>query len=504
MSVAAAPAIEFRAAAGYRWLAVGACSVAFFAMCLDGGMVIAFLPRLGQELGLAPQNAVWLLLAGSLATVGLMLPAGRWADASGNRTAFLVGSVGFAGSAALAGLAPSVGWLLLARALEGGFTALLLVLVMTVAVEAAGPDGRARAVGVVTAAGPLGSMAGPQLAALLLPAFGWRSIFLASLPLALLATLIGLLAVPGERHLAVPRPRWLVEAAALSVSVGALLLLLRQLPVADRSLPADAALAVLVAGGLFVWTRLPQARGIFKLIGARRMATPLFGLAAMAVTAGVVGFTVPYFLLGELHATLQAAAATFIALAFGQTLASAFGGYAMGRWGSAPVAHVGAVVLALGLLLLLPLNPAWSAADIGWRLGVIGVGTGFVAGCNQSVVMGLAPWHHESSASAVSGVMRNLLYAIGAALASVFAAFAPVPVMGLRVAIGLGLAAALLAVAASVRGRALMERLDHLDHHPAPQAAPAPLHRLDGLAHDPDHPRYQEPEPLHPRAADQA
>lgn len=501
---AGAHVLELRAVAGQRWLAIGACALAFFTICQDAQMVVSALPRLGHDLGLDPASAVWLVLAGSVTTVGLLLPAGRWADASGNRTAFLVGTLGFAAAAGLAGLAPSVPWLLAARALEGGFSALLLVLVMTVAVEAAGPAGRAQAIGVITAAGPLGSMTGPQLAALLLPAFGWRSVFLVALPLCLLATLVGLAAVPGETHAVRPRARWLMEAGALTAAVGALFLLLRELPKGTAGLPLEAGLAAVVVTGVAAWGRLPQAHGLLRLVAARHLALPLGALANMALGNGFIAFAVPYFLIGQLHAGLQVAALTFIALAFGMTLASAVGGTAMMRWGSARVALAGAVLLALGMVLLMPLDPGWNAVDVAWRMGLIGVGCGFVAGSNQSTVMGLAPWHHESAASAVSGVVRNLSYAIGAAGASVLVAFAPTPMAGLRLALGIAVLAAAGGIVAAYRARHVMEGLDQVDHHPVAHASHAALHRLDGLARDPEHPEYVEPEPLHVRRPDAA
>src|SRR5439155_24889166 len=125
----------------------------YFSIGQDGQMIIATLPRLGHELGLSPTTAVWLVLAASATTAGLMLPIGRWADVSSKRNAFVIGAAGYALSAALASASPSGPWLLGARALQGAFNALLLVLVVTVAVESSGPRGRAASLGLLTAIG---------------------------------------------------------------------------------------------------------------------------------------------------------------------------------------------------------------------------------------------------------------------------------------------------------------------------------------------------------------
>ena len=68
------------------------------------------------------------------------------------------------------GLAPAFPWIVGARSLEGAFAAVLNVLVMAVAATEVPPRHRPVAIGVVTAAGTIGSLAGPQLGALILPA----------------------------------------------------------------------------------------------------------------------------------------------------------------------------------------------------------------------------------------------------------------------------------------------------------------------------------------------
>jgi MFS family permease len=475
-------------------MAVAACGLVYFTLGQDGQMVVATLPRLGHDLAMAPTTAVWLLLAGSAATGGLMLPAGRWADVTGKRLAFIIGTLGYAGAAGLAAASPSVGWLIAARAAQGAFNALLMVLVITVAVESAGPGGRAAAVAFLTAIGPFANMTGPPLAAMILPAFGWRSIFLAGVPLPLVAALFAWVALPRAGPIARPRYRWLIEAAAMTVAITSLFLGLKQLP--GRSILPVAGLALLFGVGVAVWIRLPQAHGIFRLVAARRLGSPLVSLAAMALTAGVIAFVVPYFLLIYVGESLQVTGLILISLAFCQTLSSAVGGFAMARWGGLPVALAGAGIMSVGGLLLLPLDTRWGAIGMAWRIGIIGIGMGLVGSSNQSTIMGLAPMRHEAAASAISGVSRILSYALGAALASTLAALAPIPLVGLRLALGAAFVLCIVAIAAAVNARHAMQQLDVIDHHPIPHLHHAPMHRLEGLAHDPEHPEYKAPERL--------
>lgn len=484
------------------FLAVAAAGLAFFVACQDGQIVISALPVLARDLNVDNATAIWLMIAAAVLTVGLMLPVGRWADASGNRAGFAIGAGGYALSAVLATASPNFLWLLVARALEGAFCALLMVLVITVAVEAAGPGRRALAVGAVTAVGSLGNMTGPQLVAVLLPLAGWRSIFAVAIPLATLSALLGWISIPGPAELARVNYRWLLEAITLTVAVGSFFLLLREIPLGAAALPLVVGLALLTLAGLAAWTRLPQAHGIFRLVAARRLRLPLAGLGVMAAVFGTVSFAVPYFLLSAERLPLAVAATTYIALPFGQTFAAAVGGWAMARWGGWPVALAGAVLTAGGLLAFAPLDAGWSAVDVAWRISVVGLGCGLLAGCNQSVVMALAPLHHEAAASAVSGVLRNLCYAMSAGMAAAAMAVLPALMLALRAAIAGALIVAVAGVLTSLWSRRVMARADVTDHHPLPHATHAALHRLEGLArHDPTHGEYIEPEPLHPRAA---
>ena len=463
------------------WPAVGAAGLAMLAISQDGNMVIASLPRLGPALGLAPSGAVWLVLASLLASVSLLLPAGRWADHSDNRTGFLVGTAGFAASATIAGLAPSVPVLFVARALEGGFTALLLVLVMSIAVQSAGDSGRGRAVGLMTAVGPLGAMLGPQVAAILLPAYGWRAIFLVAVPISLAAAGLGYLFVPTGGRLLPPRPRWLLEAGALGLAVAGIFAALHETGSSNPRWVLVGPLLVGAAFCLIMWSRLPQARGVQRLLGARHMWFPLACLMAMAGISGVVGYLVPFLMIGHLHRSLAEAGIAFISLSFGMTVTSSIGGVLIDRWGGWPVAVAGALLMAVGVAVMLPLDSNWGTAEVSWRVGVLGLGMGLVAGANHSAVMGLAPHHHAATASASSLMLRYLSYSVGAAVAAILVtAMAGLP--GIRAGLELAFAVSIAALVPAILVRATMARLDDFPHHPVPHPGHQPLHTTHGLA----------------------
>lgn len=82
------------------WLTVVAMALATFMAMLDTTVVALALPVITAEFGTSPAVSEWVILAYLVPLVGLSLPAGRWVDAIGRRTAILFATCGFAAATA--------------------------------------------------------------------------------------------------------------------------------------------------------------------------------------------------------------------------------------------------------------------------------------------------------------------------------------------------------------------------------------------------------------------
>src|SRR5436190_12219197 len=107
-----------------RWIALGIIAVAQLMIVLDASIVNIALPSAQRDLGISDADRQWVVTAYTLAFGGLLLLGGRIADYAGRKRTFVIGLLGFAAASALGGAAPSAGWLLAARALQGAFGAL--------------------------------------------------------------------------------------------------------------------------------------------------------------------------------------------------------------------------------------------------------------------------------------------------------------------------------------------------------------------------------------------
>ena len=162
-------------ASKHRWWALAVIGLAQLMVVLDATIVNIALPSAQQDLGFDNNGRQWIVTAYSLAFGSLLLLGGRLADLFGRKTTFIVGIIGFAAASAIGGAANGFTMLVVARAVQGLFGALLapaaLSLLTTTFTEA---KERARAFGIFGAIAGSGAAVGLVLGGLLTEYLDWR------------------------------------------------------------------------------------------------------------------------------------------------------------------------------------------------------------------------------------------------------------------------------------------------------------------------------------------
>lgn len=366
------------ARSAHPWWALTVLALAQFLVVLDASIVNIALPSVGVALRLDTSALAWVVTAYVLPFGGLLLLGGRLADRFGHRRVFLVGVVGFAAASLLAGLSPNGGMLLAARALQGGFAALLAPAALAL-LTLLFPDGssRGKALGVWGAVAGMGSAAGVLLGGVLTASFGWPSVFFVNVPVGVAVVLV----LP---RLLSRDPRTTPERID---AVGAV----------TATLGLASAVAALSEGGVLGWTHplvlvLAAAAVAFLsvfVIVERRAAHPLlpFGFfrnrdatAGNLVMLLVGGSTVALFFALSVYLQevlgLDALNAGLSQLPLALALVAVAGGI------PAVVAKAGLRPTLTGALLLLAGGVVWFI--LAGRTGVV---TGFLL---PSVVIGIA------------------------------------------------------------------------------------------------------------------
>ena len=183
-----------------RWLALAVIAVAQLMIVLDVSVVNIALPDAGADLRISAANIQWVVTAYTLAFGGLLLLGGRIADFIGRKRAFLIGLIGFAAASALGGIAPNQALLFAARALQGGFAALLAPAALSLlAVTFTDAKERARAFAVFGAISGGGAAIGLILGGVLTEYASWRWTLGINVPIAIVTAVFAVALITESR-----------------------------------------------------------------------------------------------------------------------------------------------------------------------------------------------------------------------------------------------------------------------------------------------------------------
>ena len=185
-----------------RWLALGVVCLAQLMITLDTTIVNVALPSIQRDLHFTQGSLTWVVNAFLITFGSFLLLAGRLGDLFGRKRVFLSGVLVFTAASALCGVAPSQGWLIAARFLQGVGGALSASVILAIVVtEFPKPIDRARAMSayvfVAVAGGSLGLLAGGALT----QALSWHWIFFVNLPIGVATFLLGNSLIPANRGL---------------------------------------------------------------------------------------------------------------------------------------------------------------------------------------------------------------------------------------------------------------------------------------------------------------
>jgi EmrB/QacA subfamily drug resistance transporter len=181
-----------------RWVIVAAV-LGSGVVFLDGTVVNVALPAISADLNASVRALQWMLDSYLVTLSALLLLGGSAGDRYGRRQVFIVGLGGFTVASVLCGLAPSIGFLIVARALQGVAGALLVPASLSIISSSFDPDERGRAIGAWSGLAAIAGAVGPLLGGWLVDAGSWRLIFFLNVPVAAAAATIALRHVPETR-----------------------------------------------------------------------------------------------------------------------------------------------------------------------------------------------------------------------------------------------------------------------------------------------------------------
>ncbi|HVP89586.1 MAG TPA: MFS transporter [Terriglobales bacterium] len=378
---------------------------AFLTPFMASSMNVA-MPFIGKEFGLGAVTLGWVLTAYTLAAAMLLVPFGRLADLIGRKRIFALGLGLDIAGATIGALAPSASLLLLARAVQGVGGAMIFGTGVAILTSVYPPEARGRALGLNTAATYAGLSLGPVLGGFIVQAWGWRSIFLATVPIAAAALVITLVRLDGEWADARGERFDVAGAAIFGAGLVSLMYGFSRLP-SPLGLVLTAAGVLALTGFIAVELRTPAPLLDLRLFRDNRIFA-FSNLAALVnySSTWAVGFLLSLYLQYIKGLPPHRAGLVLVAQPVVMALTSPAAGRLSDRTEPRLIASLGMALTAAALLLFGFLRPSTSIGLLVGGLAVLGLGFGLFSSPNTNAVMGSVDRRSYGVASATLGTMR--------------------------------------------------------------------------------------------------
>jgi EmrB/QacA subfamily drug resistance transporter len=399
------PGLRYATAAG-RWV-LAATVLGSGIAALDATVVGIALPAIARDFHASVSSTQWVVDGYTLPLAGLLLLGGALGDAFGRRKVFVIGTIWFAIASLGCGLAPSAGFLIAARAVQGAGAALLVPGSLAIIQASFAKQDRARAIGAWSGLGGVATAIGPFLGGWLISAVSWRLIFFINLPAAAAVVAISVRHVPESR---VPGPRQPLDVAgATTISLALAGITYGLIAASDGNWTSPTVLGTLLPGvALLVGFCVIESRSSHAMLPLTIFRSRQFS-GANAVTFVVYGalggalFLIPVVLqevcgYSALEAGVALLPITVIMLAL-----SARSAALAARIGPRLQMTTGPLVIAAGLLLLTRVNGNGDyLTQVLPAVLVFGFGLAINVAPLTSTALSAAPVEHSGIASAVN------------------------------------------------------------------------------------------------------
>lgn len=373
-----------------------------------GSSINIALPAIEKDLQMDAVLLSWVQTAFLLACAVVLVPFGRLSDIYGRKKVYLSGMVIFTLSSCMAGLSTSPAMLLAARALQGMGSALVVANTVAILTSLFPPEKTGKVLGINVAAVYTGLTLGPLLGGILTHYLSWRSIFLVTVPVSLVPTVLVVWKLKGE---------W-ADAKGEKFDFG-----------------GSAIYALSIVTFMYGVTVLPGARSLFMIVAGlvgivlfviweKRLHRPLFEirlfrenrLFALSNLAALLSYSTTFAVPFLLSLYLQhikgfdppAAGMILVAQPLVMATMSPFAGRFSDKIEPRIVTTFGLMLIVTGVFIFSFIDKTTPLSSIVGTLILVGSGIAFFSSPNVNAVMGSVEKRSYGLAAASAGTMRLL------------------------------------------------------------------------------------------------
>lgn len=396
-------------------------------LILDATVMNVALPRIQHDLHFSTTGLAWVLSAYTLTYGGLLLLGGRAGDLFGRRRMFVAGITLFTAASLAGGFAPSAGWLLAARVLQGvGAAAAGPSTIALIATTFTEPRERIRALAVLSGIASAGFAIGLIVGGIVTEAASWRWVLFINVPFGVAAVVLAPRFVrEPERH-----PGRLDIPGAIVATAGAASLVYAFIHAAASGWFQWQTVGALSAGivllAVFV---VMQARGSRPLLPLRLFADRNRAAGYLAFFLAPAAMMSSFFFLTQFLQEIRGLSAlatglAFLPLALAMFTMTRLVPRLLPRLGPKPLVLTGTLLIVVGLVLLTRLSPGSGyAAALLVPLVLLGLGGGLGFAPLTPVIMASVGPADAGAAGGALQTMQQLGASLGlAVLVTVFGA----------------------------------------------------------------------------------
>jgi EmrB/QacA subfamily drug resistance transporter len=387
---------------------------------VDNSAVNVALPSIQRDLSASIPGLQWTLDAYTLTLASLFILAGSVGDRFGRRRTFQTGLATFVIGSALCGMAPNLGSLIAARALQGIGGAMMNPVAMSIITNTfTDARERARAIGAWAAVFGLSMALGPVTGGLLISLTSWRAIFWLNVPIGVAAIVLTQLFVPRSKA---PRARRFDPAGQLLVIVmlACVTYAIIEAPRAGWLSAHTLGLfaAAVIAFAVFIPCELRSSEPLIDPRFFRSLpftGATLIAVCGFATLAGFLLMNTLYLQDALGYSALKAGLIT-LPIAVGSTVASPLSGRAVAAVGPRLPLVIAGTLLAVSALMLTGLRASTPAAFLMAAYAVLGMGNGALnPPITNTAVTGM-PRAQAGVAAAVASTSRQVGQTLGVAV----------------------------------------------------------------------------------------
>jgi DHA2 family methylenomycin A resistance protein-like MFS transporter len=404
-----------------RALTVFVVTLAQFMAVMSVSSVSVALPTIGRDLDAGVTTLEWIVDAYVIVYASLLIAGGVLSDRQGRKGMFMIGVTLFGLGSLVAGIAPTVGWLVGGRVIQGlGPAVVTPTSLAIISATFDDPRQRAAAIGVWSSGSGLALALGPAVGGLLVVAIGWRSVFLLNAPLALLIIALGERLIPRIAPTRGAAPFDWTGAFLTTFGVGLLTFGLIEGPRrgwGSAPIVGSFVLATLGLAAFVAWERRHEAPLVDVSLFSRAPFTVanVAGLVVFFAFIGAIVYLSAYFQQVQGRSALGAGLAV-LPIGLGFFVGAQLSGRIVGRLGPRLPMVLGLGLCGVAMIGLLRLSPGSSIGAVWWDLAAVGFGGGLCLTPMTATAMAAVRSQRAGMASAVHNSMRQVGQALGVAV----------------------------------------------------------------------------------------